>query len=68
VIERLKPGAAEPGDVVDLDGALARIPALFISPSVNGAVSALPPARLSMSCVSMPSSGVLSSARARRCA
>ena len=51
IIGRLKPGAIEPGDIVDLDGrASAGIRASFISPSASARASALRPARRSMSC------------------
>ena len=70
VIERLRPGAAEPGEIVDLDGTRARPPRrhhpFHRRPAARA--SASPPARRSMSCGSMPRRAASSSARARRCA
>ena len=50
MVERLLPGAAEPGDIVHLDGrVLGRHAASCITPSASAAASASPPASRSMS-------------------
>ncbi len=69
VIERLRPGAAGPGEIVDLDGrVLGLTTASSTSPSASGAGLALPPAPRFMSCGSTPRRAASWSARARRCA
>ena len=68
MIERLRPGAAAPGEIVDLDGrVLGRHDGIIHSPSASGAGSASRPARRSTSCGSMPAPAASWSARARRC-
>ncbi len=69
VIERLKPGAAEAGEIVDLDGKVLGAHAGIIHFTVGQRrASASRPARRSTWCGSMPSTAASWSVRARRCA
>ena len=69
VVEKLRPGACDPGRIVDLDGAVlgAHMTASSASPSASAGASASAgrPSR-SMSCASMPRPTTWSSARAKR--